>query len=66
MLAVTVPHLAQVILRITRARWGAALWGSILYMIIYFSRLHRLAGALQWPYLVWVSFASLLNAGIYF
>ncbi len=44
----------------------AALWGCILYMIISFSRMRRLAGALQWPYLAWVSFASLLNAGIYF
>ena len=42
----------------------AALWGCILYMIISFYRLHRVAGALQWPYMAWVSFASLLNGAI--
>ena len=41
------------------------LWLSILYMIIRFSRIRPLAGYLQIPYLLWVSFASLLTASIW-
>ncbi|MBD3268324.1 tryptophan-rich sensory protein [bacterium] len=40
------------------------LWGSILAMIITFSRVRFLAGALQFPYLLWVSYALTLNAAI--
>jgi len=42
------------------------MWFSILVMIIVFYRLHRIAGLLQIPYLLWVSFASVLNGSIYF
>jgi benzodiazapine receptor len=37
------------------------LWIAILLTIIYFFKVSRLAGALLVPYLLWVSFASLLN-----
>lgn len=37
----------------------------ILVTIVEFSRLHRLAAALLVPYLLWTSFAAVLNATIY-
>lgn len=37
------------------------LWIAILLTIIYFLKVSRPAGALLVPYLLWVSFASLLN-----
>lgn len=39
-------------------------WISILLTIRAFTRLDRLAGMILWPYLAWVSFATLLNASI--
>lgn len=42
------------------------MWVSILIMIVWFYRLQRTAALLQIPYLVWVSFASVLNGSIYF
>ncbi|MFN4312963.1 MAG: TspO/MBR family protein [Chitinophagaceae bacterium] len=41
------------------------LWVSILFMILMFYRIHRPAAFLQIPYLLWVSFASILNAAIH-
>lgn len=41
------------------------LWTSILMMIIYFGRVNRIAAILQIPYLLWVSFASILNTAIW-
>lgn len=41
------------------------LWIFILYMIIYFIRTKPVAGYLQIPYLLWVSFATLLNGAIW-
>ena len=41
------------------------LWGLILLMILGFRAVDPLAGNLQWPYLAWVSFATLLNASIW-
>ena len=43
----------------------ALLWLSILWMIILFVRQRPVAGYLQIPYLLWVSFASVLNFGIW-
>lgn len=40
------------------------LWGSILLLIVKFWKFSRLASILLIPYLLWVSFASLLNASI--
>lgn len=42
-----------------------ALWLLIVLTIIYFSNVSKLAGILFIPYLVWVSFASVLNFMIY-
>lgn len=43
-----------------------AMWISIIIMIIYFNRINKTAGYLQIPYLLWVSFASVLNGAIWF
>ena len=42
-----------------------ALWALILAMVILFRRIEPLAGYLQIPYLLWVSFAAYLNAGVW-
>lgn len=39
--------------------------GLILWMIAAFAPLDRLAANLQWPYVAWVSFATLLNVSIW-
>jgi tryptophan-rich sensory protein len=41
------------------------LWTSILMMIIFFSRVSKLAAFIQVPYLLWVSFATILNTAIW-
>ena len=41
------------------------LWGSILATIVLFQRHHRFAGWLLVPYLLWVSFASVLNGTLW-
>lgn len=41
--------------------WLIALWALILIMILQFYKSDRLAGLLQIPYLLWVSFAGYLN-----
>lgn len=41
------------------------LWAFILWMIISFKGIKPIAGYLQIPYLLWVSFATLLNASIW-
>jgi translocator protein len=41
------------------------LWFSILAMIIVFHKINRVAAYLQIPYLLWVTFATLLNASIW-
>lgn len=40
------------------------LWLAILITIIKFWKINRTASLLLWPYLVWVSFASILNYSI--
>lgn len=42
-----------------------ALWLMIVITIILFRRRDRLAAALLWPYLAWVSFAAALNFEIW-
>jgi translocator protein len=42
----------------------AILWFLIVYLIIIFWRIDKRASILLWPYLVWVSFASVLNFSI--
>lgn len=41
------------------------IWLSILTMIYYFKKINKVAAYLQIPYLLWVSFASVLNASIW-
>lgn len=41
------------------------LWVSILMMIFFFRKVSPTAAYLQIPYLLWVSFASVLNASIW-
>jgi tryptophan-rich sensory protein len=41
------------------------MWISILTMIISFYKVNKLAGLMNVPYLLWVSFASILNLSIY-
>ncbi len=43
----------------------ALLWVSILYMIITFHKIKPIAAYLQIPYLLWVSFAAILNQAIW-
>lgn len=45
--------------------WLAVLWGLILWMFFLFRRLDRPAAWLLLPYLLWVSFAAYLNAGVW-
>ena len=40
------------------------LWASVLAMILFFFRVDQTAALLQIPYLLWVAFATLLNAAI--
>lgn len=42
-----------------------ALWSMIIAMIITFRKIDPLAGNLQIPYLLWVTFAAYLNLAIY-
>ncbi|MGB3948792.1 MAG: TspO/MBR family protein [Bacteroidia bacterium] len=41
------------------------LWASILIMIIHYKRIDRTSAYLNIPYLIWVSFAMLLNGAIW-
>ena len=45
--------------------WLAVLWVLILWMVYFFRKVDRLTGNLQIPYLLWVSFAAYLNAGVW-
>ncbi|MBC7912683.1 MAG: tryptophan-rich sensory protein [Pyrinomonadaceae bacterium] len=42
------------------------MWVSILIMILTFYRINKIAAYLQVPYLLWVSFATVLNASIWY
>jgi translocator protein len=41
------------------------LWLAVITTILSFWKVSRLAGILLLPYIIWVSFAAILNAGIY-
>lgn len=45
--------------------WLVALWVVILIMIIRFYQIKPVAGLLQIPYLLWVTFAGYLNLAIF-
>lgn len=44
--------------------WLIVLWFLILTMIVMFSNISRKAALLQIPYLLWVTFAGYLTAGV--
>ena len=41
-------------------------WGSIVQCINLFTPIDKTAGKLLWPYLAWVSFASVLNFSMWY
>ncbi len=41
------------------------LWGLIIAMIVSFAKINKTAAWLQFPYLLWVTFAGYLNSAIY-
>ena len=45
--------------------WLLALWGLIIWMIVSFRKVDPVAAWLQVPYLLWVTFAAYLNAGVW-
>jgi tryptophan-rich sensory protein len=45
--------------------WLVILWLLVLWMIISFYKIKPLAGVLQIPYLIWITFAGFLNLMIY-
>lgn len=42
------------------------MWIGILTMILFFYKINKTAALLQIPYLMWVSFASILNGSIWY
>lgn len=45
--------------------WLAALWALVFLMIRRFAEVDATAANLQWPYLVWLTFAGYLNLGVW-
>ena len=45
--------------------WLLLLWGLVLWMILTFRKVDRLAANLQLPYLLWLTFAAYLSAGVW-
>ena len=45
--------------------WLLLLWAFVIAMIIVFYKVNRLAGILQIPYLLWLTFAAYLNLGVF-
>ena len=45
--------------------WLLVLWGLILATTVSFYRIDKKAGYLLLPYLLWVTFAAYLNAGVF-
>lgn len=46
--------------------WLLLLWGLVLWMIVAFRKVDPLAAKLQIPYLIWLTFASYLNLGVWY
>ena len=46
--------------------WLLLWWGSVLWMILVWRKVETLAAWLQIPYLLWLSFAVYLNAGVWY
>lgn len=45
--------------------WLLLLWGLVLGMVLQYRKVVPLAAKLQIPYLLWLSFAAYLNAGVW-
>lgn len=45
--------------------WLLVLWALVLWMILEYRKVDRLAAWLQVPYLVWLTFAAYLSAGVW-
>lgn len=45
--------------------WLIALWVLVLWMVLSFRKVDPIAAKLQIPYLLWVTFAGYLNAGVW-
>ncbi len=46
--------------------WLLLLWGLVLWMILAFRKVDPIAARAQVPYLVWLTFAAYLNAGVWY
>lgn len=46
--------------------WLVILWALVLWMILVFCKTDPLAAKLQIPYLLWLTFAAYLNAGVWY
>ena len=46
--------------------WLLLLWGLVIWMILTFRKVDRTAANLQIPYLLWLTFAAYLNAGVWY
>ena len=46
--------------------WLLVLWALVLWMLLLFYRTDPLAGLLQIPYLLWLTFAAYLNFGVWY
>lgn len=45
--------------------WLLILWAFVIAMIVSFYKFNKLAGLLQIPYLLWLTFAAYLNLGVF-
>ena len=45
--------------------WLIVLWGLIIWMLLIFRKVDQIAAYPVIPYLLWVTFAAYLNAGVY-
>lgn len=45
--------------------WLLLLWGLVAWMIYTFYQVDKIAALLQLPYLIWLTFAAYLNAGVW-
>ena len=46
--------------------WLLTIWVLVLLMILSFRKVDPLAAVLQIPYLLWLTFAAYLNAGVWY
>ena len=46
--------------------WLLILWFLVLWMFLNFRKVDQLAAYLQVPYLIWLTFAAYLNAGVWY